>query len=77
MALEERLKTDQPGDDRALRNLIRMATEDVENPEHKSVTLLEAMLGKSVAAERANGKAKGPQPVAAILDAEPDHIAGD
>jgi hypothetical protein len=65
LALEERLKTDAPTTDGELRNTIRMAVEDIDNPEHKSVSLLEAMLGQSVAAEL--GK-KGPQPVAAILD---------
>jgi hypothetical protein len=65
LALEERLKTDSPTTDGELRNTIRMAVEDIDNPEHKSVSLLEAMLGQSVAAEL--GK-KGPQPVAAILD---------
>jgi len=78
LALEERLKTDSPTTDGELRNVIRMATEDVENPEHKSVTLLEAMLGRSVAeAEKANGKPKGPQPAVAILDTERDALAGD
>ncbi len=41
---------------------IRMAMEDVDNPEHRKVTLLEAMLGKSLAEKR------GPQPVVDVLD---------
>jgi hypothetical protein len=65
LALEERLKTDSPTTDGELLNTIRMAIEDIDNPEHKSVSLLKAMLGQSVADEL--GK-KGPQPVAAILD---------
>lgn len=68
LALEERLKTDQPADERALANCIAMAVKDVENPEHKETTLLEAMLGESVAAEKANGKGKRPQAVVSALD---------
>jgi hypothetical protein len=39
-----------------------MAVKDVENPEHKEITLMEAMLGESVA------RARGPQPVVAAID---------
>lgn len=61
-ALETRIKTDMPATERDLTNCIAMAVKDVENPEHKSTTLLEAMLGASVAQRR------GPQPVAQLLD---------
>lgn len=70
LALEERMKLDTPADDRALTNCIAMAIKDVENPEHKNITLLEAMLGESVA------HAKGPQPVVAMMDRERE-VAGD
>jgi hypothetical protein len=70
LALEERMKLDTPADDRALANCIAMAIKDVENPEHKQVTLLEAMLGESVA------HAKGPQPVVDVLD-QGRELAGD
>jgi hypothetical protein len=64
-ALEERMRAEPPADERALRNLIAMAGKDVENPEHKQVTFLEAKLGESIA--KANGKF-GPQPVVEILE---------
>ena len=64
-ALETRIKAEPPADDRALSNLIAMAVKDVENPEHKSVTFLEALLGKSVA----EAAKRGPQPVTQVLDA--------
>jgi hypothetical protein len=71
LALEERIKLDTPVDDRALTNCIAMAVKDVENPEHKQITLLEAMLGESVAQRR------GPQPVVATMDHNPsDELAG-
>jgi hypothetical protein len=69
-ALEARVKNDQPADDRALTNCIAMASKDVENPEHKSVTLMEAMLGTSLAQRR------GPQPVVNAID-QGQEIAGD
>ncbi len=62
LALEERFKTDQPSTERDLNNCIRMAMEDVDNPEHKKVTMLEAMLGKSL--EEANS----PQPVVTLIE---------
>jgi hypothetical protein len=62
LALEVRLKQDQPSSDRELANLIAMAVKDVENPEHKQVSFLEAKLGESVAL------LSGPQPVVAALD---------
>ena len=62
LALEARLKQDQPSTDRELANLIAMAVKDVENPEHKEVSFLEAKLGESVAL------LSGPQPVVAALD---------
>jgi AAA domain len=61
-ALEKRMKTDTPSDERALTNCIAMAVKDVDNPEHTKVTLLEAMLGESVAQRR------GPQAVVAVVD---------
>jgi hypothetical protein len=70
-ALEARMKLDTPATDRDLTNCIAMAVKDVENPQHKNITLLEAMLGQSVAQH------KGPQPVASILDAQSDELAGD
>jgi hypothetical protein len=77
-AVEQRLKEarpdpDKPIPDRELANVLAMAIKDVENPEHKQVTLMQALLGDSVAAARA----KGPQPVAGILDAQPNELAGD
>jgi len=67
LALETRLKEanytpDKPLADRELGNCIAMAVKDVENPEHKEITLMEAMLGESVA------RARGPQPVVAAID---------
>ena len=63
LALEERMKLDQPADERALTNCIAMAVKDVENPAHKNITLLEAMLQGS----RSRCQ-KGPQPVVATID---------
>jgi hypothetical protein len=67
LALETRLKEanytpDKPLADRELVNCVAMAVKDVENPEHKEITLMEAMLGESVA------RARGPQPVVAAID---------
>lgn len=76
LALEERMKTDTPADERTLTNCIRMAREDVDNPEHKKVTLLEAMLGESAAAVKTNGQGKRPQPVVAAIDQGAD-LTGD
>lgn len=70
LALEERMKLDTPADERALANCIAMAIKDVENPEHKSVTLLEAMLGESLA------QRKGPQPVVQAIN-QGREVAGD
>jgi hypothetical protein len=64
-ALEERMKLDPPATDRDLANLIAMAVKDVENPEHKQISFLEAKLGESVAG--VNGK-RGPQPVVAAAE---------
>ncbi len=77
LALEQRLKEARPDPekpilDRDLVNCIAMAIEDVEDPEHKGVTLLEAMLGDSLAASRP----KGPQPIP-IDAAAADRLAGD
>jgi hypothetical protein len=76
-AVEQRLKEarpdpEKPIPDRDLVNCIGMAVKDVENPEHTEVTLLEAMLGDSVAATRS----KGPQPVLAAIDQRRE-LAGD
>jgi hypothetical protein len=73
--VEQRLKEarpdpEKPLPDRELANVIAMATKDVENPEHKEVTLMEALLGESVA------RAKGPQPVVATMD-QGRELAGD
>jgi hypothetical protein len=72
LALELRLKEarpdpEKPLSDRELNNCIVMAAKDVEEPAHREVTILEAQLGQSLAAARA----KGPQPVVAVMD----HIA--
>jgi hypothetical protein len=69
-ALEARMKLDTPATERDLTNCIAMAIKDVENPEHKSITLLEATLGTSVAQRR------GPQPVVNAMD-QGQEIAGD
>ncbi len=63
LALETRLKEEPPATDRDLRNCIAMAVKDIENPEHKNVTYLEAALGKSL--EQISG---GPQPLIAMID---------
>lgn len=81
LALERRLtaepvKMESPTADRELRNMIRMAVEDIDNPEHHHVTLLEAMLGESAAATKTNGKGKPPQPVVAAMD-QGAELAGD
>ena len=72
-ALEARLKLDTPATEKDLTNCINMAVKDVENPEHKSVTLLEAMLGTSLAAVKTGQiratTGKGPQPVTQAMDA--------
>jgi hypothetical protein len=62
LALETRMKTDTPATDRDLANLIAMAVKDVENPEHKQVTFLEAKLGESLA------QLGGPQAAVAVMD---------
>jgi len=68
-ALEERLKIDPPAAEADLTACIRMAIEDVENPEHKQITFLEAKLGQSVAqlqgpviamVDKPNGKSADP-----------------
>jgi len=56
------MKTDTPATDRDLANLIAMAVKDVENPEHKQVTFLEAKLGESLA------QLGGPQAAVAVMD---------
>lgn len=62
-ALEDRMRLEPPADEKALRNLIGMAEKDVADPEHRQTTMLEAMLGKSVA----NLK-HGPQAVVSVMD---------
>lgn len=62
-ALEARMKNEPPANERDLERLIAMAVKDLEDPEHRQTTLLEAMLGKSVA----NLK-HGPQAVVAVMD---------
>ena len=64
MALEQRLKIDSPNSDEEIKACCAMAAEDVDHP-GKNITLLEAMLAKSV--ENVNGK-RGPQPVVAAMD---------
>jgi hypothetical protein len=60
LALERRLKTDSPVTDADLAECIRLAREDVDHP-GKNLTLLEAMLTKSVAqAEKPNGGGEAP-----------------
>lgn len=78
-AVEQRLKEarpdpEKPISDRELTNVIAMAVKDVENPQHRDVTLLEAMLGSSVAAAK---EKRGPQPVVAIMDQAQPELAGD
>ncbi len=68
LKLEERLKTDSPTTDADLKACCEMAIEDVDHP-GKNVTLLEAMLTKSV--EKVNGK-MGPQPAVKLMDREPE-----
>jgi hypothetical protein len=65
LALEARLKLDSPVTDDDLKACCAMAVEDVDHP-GKNVTLLEAMLTKSV--EKVNGKV-GPQPIVAAMEA--------
>jgi AAA domain len=74
LALEVRLKEarpdpEKPISDRELTNCIALAVKDVENPSHREVTYMEALLGESVA------RAKGPQPVTPIDEAR--ELAGD
>jgi hypothetical protein len=81
-AVEQRLKEarpdpEKPLPDRELANVIAMATKDVENPEHKQVTLMEALLGESVAAVKTNGQGKRPQPVVAAMDRGDAELTGD
>lgn len=62
LALEVRFELDKPATDKDLRNCIALAVKDVENPEHCRITLLEAMLGESVAQKR------GAQSVVAVME---------
>ena len=84
LALEARMKTDAPATDRDLVNLIAMAVKDVDNPEHKAVTFLEAKLGESLAQAKpklqsVRGDAlltvaiEAPQPAVAIMDKANGH----
>jgi hypothetical protein len=56
LSLERRLKLDTPATDDELRACVAMAIEDVDHP-GKNLTLLEAMLSKSVDQVKANGEA--------------------
>ena len=72
-ALEARMKLEPPANERALENLIAMAVKDVDNPQHKQITLLEAMLGTSVA----EAAKRGPQPVVQAMDRGVEEAYGD
>ena len=71
-ALEARMKLEPPANERALEGLIAMAVKDVDDPEHKQTTLLEALLGTSVANAR-----RGPQPVVQAMDRGVEEAFGD
>lgn len=65
-ALEERWRVEQPTSEPQLRKIIAMAEQDVDDPEHKNVSLTEAVFGEA-AAQAMAGK-RGPQPVVAMAE---------
>jgi hypothetical protein len=64
LALENRLKLDSPASDDEIKACCAMAVEDVDHP-GKNMTMLEAMLAKSV--ESVNGR-RGPHGIVAAMD---------
>lgn len=71
--LEERLKAEPCATKEDLLAQVEMAKEEVRAGSGAGKTLLEVRLGQSV--KKANGK--GPQPIVAVAEAQPDEVAGD